>query len=169
MFGGSIRTYTFPGHLGPPGSVLASPAGLTEGRNELQWVTPSGGAPKIQFSPCDVCFSASPDVVSSVVNGRLYQNDELCSFVGTITSGAVALGSGTIRTNNAPFEGCAPAASCVFPLFVTDMNGSGYSCMGELDSEGNISIHPLAGAPFADEVEVYYVMPFSMSWIGVSK
>jgi len=44
LFGGASGTYTLPAQGGSSGQVLAYPSSLTAGRNELQWITPSGSS-----------------------------------------------------------------------------------------------------------------------------
>ena len=176
MFGGGIRTYTLPCHLGPPGAVLTSPSALTNGRMELTWGAPIypadsaaavSAAPAEKWMPIALNFSVDPSEAGATVGGRLYRDGEIFTFVGGSASGAVALGAGATRTHTGPFEGLGPIRTgCYFSVFVSDINGGFHHCVGDLDQDGNVTISPLAGDAFADEAEAYYILPFIMSWIA---
>lgn len=181
-----MSAYILPTLCGPPGFLLASPSGLTDGMNQLVWANPAGVAraalAAVRAAPA--APAAPPAADTKTLSFRIDWAEEgvlapdaspsaatltrvaclACLLVDKSTAITFTDAAPTIRGVAPVPEGWRPAHPMSVVVALVDMTGGYLPALCELDARGFFSITPMAGTAFAAQVESYTVLPFAMTW-----
>lgn len=169
---GKAADYVLPPACGTAGQVMVAPSGLTSGRKQLEWATPSGPGGFAQVGTVALTFEESGgDGSTTSVTGEVYQDGPLYMYVCSSISGSgvhfqVAGGGFLVTTAFAPLSAFAPTTAMAgFVSLVNTSTGAVSGAQAVVSSAGAITINPLTGAPFPT-TNPLYLRQFALTWIG---